>query len=95
MSRVEEIIYTNQFKKSYKRAKKQHRPIDELKAIVSLLEYHQPIPLKHRDHQLTGDLKEFRELHIQPDWLLRYKYENQKLILVLAEVGSHSEMFGN
>ena len=27
---------------------------------------------KYKDHQLKGELKEYRECHIEPDWLLVY-----------------------
>ena len=31
-----------------------------------------PLPAKYKDHQLTGNLHDFRECHIEPDWLLLY-----------------------
>ncbi|HBD0827197.1 TPA: type II toxin-antitoxin system mRNA interferase toxin, RelE/StbE family, partial [Enterococcus faecalis] len=34
-----------------------------------------------------------RECHIEPDWLLIYKIDGDKLILTLARIGSHSELF--
>ena len=37
--------------------------------------------------------KDCRECHIEPDWLLVYKYLDDKLILVLVDTGSHSEVF--
>lgn len=50
---------------------------------------------KYRDHQLINDrrYKGCRECHIEPDWLLVYKYNNDELILFLVETGSHSELF--
>ena len=33
------------------------------------------------------------ECHIEPDWLLVYKYINNELILVLVATGSPSELF--
>lgn len=33
------------------------------------------------------------ECHIEPDWLLIYKYSNDELILLLVATGSHSELF--
>lgn len=46
---------------------------------------------KHRDHQLKGDLSDFRECRIEPDWLLLYKIEAQNIIF--TRTGSHSELF--
>lgn len=32
--------------------------------------------------------------HIQPDWLLIYRINNDELILELFRTGSHSDLFG-
>lgn len=46
---------------------------------------------KYRDHALAGNWQDFRECHIKPDWLLIYRLETDKLILVRS--GSHSDLF--
>jgi mRNA interferase YafQ len=46
---------------------------------------------KYKDHQLKGNMKEFRECHIKPDLLLVYGIINDALELV--NIGSHSEVF--
>lgn len=33
------------------------------------------------------------ECHIEPDWLLIYKYIDEQLILLLIATGNHSELF--
>ena len=47
------------------------------------------------NHLLINDryYKDCYECHIEPDWLLIYKYDNNKLILILVETGSHSNLF--
>lgn len=50
---------------------------------------------KYRDHALTGNYKDSRECHIEPDWLLIYEIKNETLVLMLSRVGSHSELFKN
>ena len=48
------------------------------------------LPEKYRDHQLTGELKEFRDCHIKPDLVLIYrKYDD---VLQLVRLGTHSEL---
>ena len=47
----------------------------------------------NRDHQLTGKLAQYRECHITPDWLLIYRMDNSKLILILTRTGTHSDLF--
>ena len=48
---------------------------------------------KHRDHELSGKFKGFRECHIKPDWLLVYLIENNILTLTLVDTGTHSDIF--
>ena len=33
-----------------------------------------------------------RDCHIEPDWVLIYRIEQDELLLVLARSGSHSEL---
>lgn len=85
------VSYTNQFKKDIKLVKKRHLDAEKLKEIISLLMNKQDLPLKNKDHQLKGSLKDFRECHIEPDWLLMYRVKQDELILV--RTGSHSDLF--
>ena len=84
------------FKRDYKReAKGQHKAILDgaLVPVIQLLVDDQVLAPRYRDHDLTGDWAGFRECHIRPDLLLIYR----KLcddILILARLGSHSELFG-
>ena len=52
------------------------------------------LPEKNKDHALSGDWIGHRECHIQPDWLLIYRIENDILVLTLARTGTHSDLFG-
>ncbi|MFP7308758.1 type II toxin-antitoxin system YafQ family toxin [Enterococcus faecalis] len=88
-----EIFYTNQFKKDFKKAKKQGKNLEKLKEVLVLLQEQQTLPPNYKDHALTGNYIGIRECHIEPDWLLIYKIDGDKLILTLARIGSHSELF--
>lgn len=48
---------------------------------------------KYRDHALKGDQKGDRELHIERDWLLVYRINNNELELILPATGSHDQVF--
>ncbi|HIY07113.1 MAG TPA: type II toxin-antitoxin system YafQ family toxin, partial [Candidatus Evtepia faecigallinarum] len=50
-------------------------------------------PEKYKDHALIGDYAGYRECHIQPDWLLVYRLEDDVLVLTLFRTGSHSDLF--
>ncbi|MBK5938035.1 type II toxin-antitoxin system YafQ family toxin [Halochromatium roseum] len=84
------------FKRDYKReAKGQHRAtLDaDLMPVLNALVVDQPLKARYRDHDLTGDWSGYRECHIKPDLLLIYRREGDDR-LILARLGSHSELFG-
>lgn len=85
------IVWTGQFKKDYKRAKKQNKDLAQLRSVVEKLVEGKPLAPKHRDHPLSGRWKEHRECHVTPDWLLIYRIVGRDL--VLERMGSHSELF--
>ena len=87
------VKLTSQFKKDYKNAIKRHLPIELLDEIIKALANGEALPEKNRDHPLSGNWKGHRECHIQPDWLLIYRIEDDILILTLAATGTHSDLF--
>ena len=87
------IKFTSQFKKDVKRAKKQNKNIDLLFDIIEKLADGEKIDKKHREHKLSGKFDGIMECHIEPDFLLEYKYFDNELILMCIRVGSHSELF--
>ena len=84
---------TTQFKKDYKRAMKRGLEIELLEKVVELLAMGESLPEKNRDHELSGNWFGHRECHIQPDWLLVYRIEDDVLVLTLARTGTHSDLF--
>ena len=89
-----EIKNTTQFKKDYKLAKRRGLDINLLKGIITKLANGEVLAPKHKDHPLSGDWVGHRECHIQPDWLLVYRYDNDVLVLTLSRTGTHSDLFG-
>lgn len=88
------VKFTTQFRKDYKLAMKRGLRIALLEEVVERLAMGEPLPEKNRDHALTGDWVGHRECHIQPDWLLVYRIEDDVLVLTLARTGTHSDLFG-
>ena len=88
-----DLMLTGKFKKGLKLAKKRGLDIKLLEDIVDKLQNGIPLEEKHRDHELKGKFKGFRECHIQPDWLLMYLIEDDVLVLTLVDTGTHSDMF--
>ena len=93
IKRKRNIHKTAQFRKDVKKAIKQHKDMDLLEFIIDILADDIPLPQKYLDHPMKGNRKGFRECHIEPDWLLMYrKIDDDVLELLLARVGSHSEL---
>ena len=67
-----ELVLTAQFKKDLKRIRKRGVDLALLDKVLDYLQREESLPMKYRDHALTGDYTGFRECHIQPDWLLIY-----------------------
>ena len=85
------IRHLKQFKKDYKKSVKQNRNIETLKSVITKLANDEKLETKYKDHKLTGSLKDYRECHIEPDWLLIY--QKNEIELVLVRLGTHSELF--
>lgn len=49
---------------------------------------------KYKDHPLEGKFVGYRECHILNDLLLVYKIEKKLEVLILVDIGSHSQVFG-
>ena len=88
-----QVKTTTHFKKDYKLAMRRGRKMNLLKEVITLLAMGETLPEKYKDHALTGNWSEHRECHIQPDWLLIYRIEDDVLVLTLSRTGSHSELF--
>ncbi|MCZ6902361.1 MAG: type II toxin-antitoxin system YafQ family toxin [Rickettsia endosymbiont of Ixodes persulcatus] len=70
------LIYTNSFEHDIK---------------IALLSTKSPLPVKYRDHNLIGNFIGRRERHIEPDWLLIYKIDEDSIIF--ERTGTHSDLF--
>ena len=102
---MREIVYTGQYKRDLKRARKRHLPEEDLNEVIRLLAEDLPLPWERRDHALSGEFAGLRECHIRPDWLLVYSKEDLRgpgegealcelRILNLLRTGTHSDLFG-
>lgn len=88
------IKQTGQFKRDLKRESKgRHRATLEadLLLVIDALANDAALEVRHRDHALTGDWKDHRDCHVQPDLVLIYRKPHADT-LELVRLGSHSEL---
>ena len=90
-----QIVYSLKYRKSIKKLNKSGSfKIEELNKVINIIAKGEKLLEKYQDHQLKGEFKEYRECHIKPDILLMYEIKNKELILIIINIGSHSQLFG-
>ena len=62
-----------------------------LRAVIEMLLAEEPLPPRLKDHPLSGSWAGFRDCHVEPDWVLIYQIDGDRLIL--ARTGTHSDLF--
>jgi mRNA interferase YafQ len=88
---MREIIFKKKFIKDVERIKRTGRPMDRLSEAIDLLAESKPLPPINRDHQLVGNMKDYRECHLGGDWLLIYQCTEETVTFI--RTGTHSELF--
>lgn len=84
-------VYTRQFEKDAKRAKRRGKNLEKFKIIARTILTGEPLDPIHRDHRLVGNYTGRRECHMESDWLLIYKVEKDRIIF--ERMGTHSDLF--
>ena len=87
---------STQFKKGRKLARKQGLDMSLLRWGIEQLALDIPLPFNWQDHQLKGNMKDFRECHIggSGNWLLVYEKRQTDMVLYLVSTGSHADALG-
>ena len=92
------IVRTKSFENSYKKLKRSGtlsaKTKQKLERAIDMLATGKRLSKEYKDHNLLGELKNYRECHIKGDVLLVYQRIQKELVLILVDVGSHSELFG-
>lgn len=88
-----EVSFSRSFSRSLKRLLRSGSfDYEKLQSIVDNLVSGNMLSRGIKDHALKADWAGYRECHIESDLLLIYKVEGN--VLVLAYLGTHSELFG-
>lgn len=87
------IVVTNKYKQSIKIANKRGYDLKKIEQVIDMLANGKKLPSKYKNHPLKGKLKGYFDCHILPDWILIYKIEKEKLVLLLLDIGTHSDLF--
>lgn len=63
--------------------------MEKLQNVLQILTSGEPIPSGYKDHPLKNNWTGYRDLHIEPGWILIYKILGDTVIL-LAATGTHA-----
>ena len=85
------VRYSTRFQRDFKICVKRRYDMRLLQQAIDILRIPDQLPLKNRDHDLTGNYVGHRECHLSPDWLLIYKQNGDELLLY--RTGTHSDLF--
>jgi len=90
-----EILQKKAFKRQLnKLASNKKFDAKALRDVIKMLQTGSRLPAKYKDHKLKGNMSIYRECHVKSDLLLKYYKDDKALVLVLVELGTHSQMFG-
>jgi mRNA interferase YafQ len=85
------LVLEKSFSRSWKKLAKKRYDYSKLQTAVMLLASGSRLPGHYGDHALAGNLQGLRECHIEDNWLLIYRVENNDLILI--HTGTHDDCF--
>jgi mRNA interferase YafQ len=90
---TEDSGFGRQLTKLRKGGKFKEQAEERLNSVKRLLSLEAPLPAHWRDHQLTGDKKALRQVHIKGNIVLEYKVIPTTKSIVLYNIGSHSQQY--
>lgn len=74
-----------------KKAEKRGKDLSKLRLVLKMVIDETPLPTRLRDHPLKGEWRSYRDLHIEPDWLLIYRIDGN--IVHFVRTGTHADLF--
>ena len=87
------IAVSDRFRKDLRISFKRGCDIQRLKEAVRLLAAGEELPPRCRVRRLPGNSREFFKCHIEADWLVVYRIDEERRILFLARHGTHEDIF--
>jgi len=89
-----EIYFTNEFKKQLKLMIKRGKSADVMNKAIEILGNTGTLPVvPYRTHKLLGGFSIHWEAHLEPDWLLIWKRDRNKITITLTNTGTHADLF--
>lgn len=88
-----QLEFTHQYLKDLKLARKRNLNEDKLNEIIKILITGKTLPERYKDHPLKGNYFNYRDCHIESDWILIYEKNKSIKLITLIRTGTHSDLF--
>jgi len=89
-----QVVLSRRYKIALKRfARRKDFNGQILEEIIRTLARGERLEPRYQDHQLSGELQEYRECHIKHNLLLTYQKYEDILVLLLVNLGTHDDLF--
>ena len=79
------------FEKDIEKLSRRSKDMERLKSVIRSLARGEKLDPIYRDRKLTGNYYGCRDCHVESDWLLIYKYDEETLSLI--RTGTHPDLF--
>jgi mRNA interferase YafQ len=92
---MREPFYATRFRKDYKSCQKRGYDMQKVLNVMSDIERETPLSPQRKEHSLVGVYSGYLECHVEPDWLLVYKIDDDAdpKEVYFARTGRHSDLF--
>ena len=84
-------VRSSQFKRDVRRARARGKDLRKLRAVLAALIEQESLAEQYRDHPLRGIWRGYREVYLEPHWLVIYRIKSDEVHLV--RTGTHSDLF--
>jgi mRNA interferase YafQ len=90
-----ELKFSKIFNEHYKQIAKNSDAwvIDEITSALHELAETGGLPEGYSDHQLREQLANEREFHVLDDLLIKYRINDNQLLITAIDIGTHSDLF--
>ena len=85
--------YAKLFRKERKLMGKRGRDLSKLTEVMRMIVNEEPLPPERENHPLHGRWKRSLGCHIQGDWVLIYRINNETHTVTFQSTGSHADLF--
>jgi len=86
-----ELFRHKKFINDLKKANLSNSQFEKMIKYLNLFLEDKELPIEAKDHNLSGEWKDFREFHLGGDMLVVYHKDNDRI--TLARIGTHSQLF--